>query len=427
MNGVRTAYAVAAVGWAAFVAVGSLVPFDFESRSWSDAVETFTRVVTTRPTTISKSDTLTNLLLGVPLGFALLGAVFAGRWASTASVLAVGVLLLPVCAAFSSAVEFAQLFAPGRVCSGVDVLAQVVGAAAGMVAWLLFGRWFTAQAVAAATGTEPASRLLVAYVFLLGLMQALPLDFNSSPADAYRKFRDGEVKPIPFAEFRTLTADGQAKAVADLVQLALLYAPVGLLAACVPGRFWGRRNVVGVLLAALALALAMELGQVLVRSRTCKGTDVVLGGLAAFAGWAVGHGFRRGLKSGRIMLLGAVWGGALLWVSWWPLRTGGAPAFDWTPGMPLQGRNPLWTLEALLAKLVLFGLAGALVAARPGVARPPAFATPLVLGLATSAVCEAGQTYFAGHTPGITDVILGGLGALCGAWVATRVRARIAS
>jgi VanZ family protein len=44
-----------------------------------------------------------------------------------------------------------------------------------------------------------------------------------------------------------------------------------------------------------------------------------------------------------------------------------------------------------------------------------------MLGLAASAVFEAGQTYFAGHTPGVTDVLLGGLGALCGAWVTTRV------
>ena len=58
------------------------------------------------------------------------------------------------------------------------------GAACGVVAWLFLGRWLTEEVRKAATGAAPASRFLVAYVFLLGFIQALPLDLNSSPADA---------------------------------------------------------------------------------------------------------------------------------------------------------------------------------------------------------------------------------------------------
>jgi VanZ family protein len=418
----RTVYALLALASAAFIAIGSLVPFDFQAREWSDATDAFSQAMTAQPRTISKSDTLANLMLGVPLGFALLGAICVGRAGPRARAVVFGLVLLPACAVFSAAVEFAQLYAPDRSCSGLDVLAQTIGAVCGMVAWLVFGPWLTQEVRKTATGAAPASRFLVAYVLLLGFIQALPLDFNSSPADAYRKFRDGEVKPIPFGEFGTLSGDDLLARVASLLQLAGLYLPVGLLAACVPGRFFARENLIRVLLAAVGLSLFLELGQVLVRSRTCSATDVVVGASVAVAGWLVGHGFRRSLKNGRIIVLGAVWGVALLWVSWHPFRGGASVGFDWVPGMPLQGGNPLWALEAMLTKLVLFGLAGAIVAASAGVARPHSFATPVMLGLAASAVFEVGQTDFVGHTPGVTDVLLGGLGALCGAWVTTRVR-----
>jgi VanZ family protein len=422
MSGARSFYALLALGSAAVIAVGSLVPFDFQARPWADATEAFVRAMATRALAISKSDILANLLLGLPLGFSLLGMLHAGRAVSRLRVLLFGLALLPACAVFSAAVEFAQLYAPGRSCAGLDVLAQTIGAACGMVAWLILGPWLTEQVREAATGAAPASRFLVAYVALLGFIQALPLDLNSSPADAYRKFRDGEVKPIPFSEFRTLAGDELVRRVATLLQLAGLYLPVGLLAAYVPGQFWTRRNSVLAFLAMLGIALFMELGQVLVRSRTCSATDVVIGGSAAFAGWLVGHSFRRDLHYGQTMLLGAAWGVALVWVSWQPFRTGSAPAFDWIPGMPLHGGNPMWALEAMLTKLVLFGLAGSIVAARVSSPQPPSCATPVVVGLAASAVLEFGQTHFVGHTPGITDVLLGGIGAPCGAWVTTRVR-----
>ena len=427
MSGARASYAVLALGSAAFIAVGSLVPFDFQPRPWGEATDAFGRAMAQRPKTLSKSDLAANVMLGLPLGFALLGTLCAGRAVPRVRVALCALALVPVCAAFSAAVEFAQLYAPGRTCSGLDVLAQAVGAAAGMAVWLALGPWFTDQVRRAATGSAPASRLLVAYVVLLGFIQALPLDLNSSPADAYRKLRgraeEGEtaVKPVPFAEFRTLSGDELARRVATLLQLAGLYLPVGLLASRVPGRFWARGNFPWVFLAGLGLALFLELGQVMVKSRTCSATDVLVGGSAAFAGWLVGHGFRRGLNIGQTILLGAPWGVALLWVSWHPLPDKGPVAFDWIPGAPLVSGHPLLALEAMLTKLVLFGLAGAIVAARAGVARPHAFAIPVVLGLAASAIFEVGQTRFVGHTPGITDVLLGGLGAFCGAWVTRRV------
>jgi VanZ family protein len=99
--------------------------------------------------------------------------------------------------------------------------------------------------------------------------------------------------------------------------------------------------------------------------------------------------------------------------------------FDGLPGTPLVAGNPLWVLEELLTKLVLFGLLGVIVAAVAADQswRVPAWAA--LIGLLSALVIEVGQTRLVGHTPGLTDVLLGGLGAGCGAWTTGRVKGEL--
>ncbi len=425
----REWFALLALGSASFTLVGSLVPFAFQARPWGEAREAFIQAMTELRIE-SKSDVVVNVMLGVPLGFALLGLLCADRGTSRTRAALLGLAMLPGCAVFSAAVEFAQLYTPGRTCSGLDVLSQTLGAALGMAAWLVCGQRLTHEIRKATTGTGAAPRFLVGYVLLLGFIQALPLDLSASPYVAYHKFLDNGVQLIPFGEFRELSDDEVLKRIATLLQLAGLYLPVGLLAARVPGQFWKRQNFARVLLVALGLALFIELGQVLVQSRTSSATDVIVGGLAAFFGWLLGRTFRDGLNLEHMVLLGGVWWAALVWVSWSPfdVEVGKATPFDWIPGMPLEAGNPLWALEEMLTKLVLFGLCGVLLASsmlmewRTGDSHPRVFAVAVALGLLTSAIFEVGQTRFVGHTPCITDVLLGGFGAFCGAWVTAKVR-----
>jgi VanZ family protein len=123
-----------------------------------------------------------------------------------------------------------------------------------------------------------------------------------------------------------------------------------------------------------------------------------------------------------LCLFTATWWMALAWVSWQPFRVGDPVPFDWVPGMPLESGNPLWALEEMLTKLVLFGLGGVLLASSMfGTSRRLAFIAA-GFGFLASAFFEIGQTRFTGHTPCITDALLGGIGAFCGAWVTGRVR-----
>src|ERR1700722_5221257 len=241
--GARKWFALLVLGSAAFTLFGSLVPFEFRSRTWDDAVDSFVWAMTYRIKWESRSDGIANVMLGVPLGFGLLGMLCADRAVPWRRAGLYGLAMLPGCCAFAAGVEFAQLFVPVRTCAGSDVLAQTIGSAIGMAGWLICGQWLTDEIRKATTGSGAAGRFLIGYVLLLGFIQALPLDLSLSPADAYRKFRDGGVSFIPFGEFRRLASEKVWERVAALLKLGGLYLPAGLLAGCLPGRFWSKKNM----------------------------------------------------------------------------------------------------------------------------------------------------------------------------------------
>lgn len=421
------------LGVVAFTVYGSLVPFEFRSRTPADVTDAFRWAMTRRPLPESRSDGLANVLLGVPLGFGLLGLVRLDR-PGAAPAVAAGVLLLPLCLAFAAAVEFAQLYVPERTCAGSDVLCQGVGAAIGMAVWVLFGQRLIEQAREVA-GSGAVSRLLVGYVVLLAFVQMLPMDLTLSPKEIYKKLRD-RVQFVPFGEFRGASADQQWDRTATLLRVTALYLPVGLLAANLSGR--ARRYADGgpkVLALAVGLACGMEAIQLVVHSRFPSATDVVVGAATVTYAWAVARWCaggsdnpsptpplgREGLQTlGTALLLGAAWVAAVMVICWHPFALAAESApFDWMPGLPREGKNDLFALEQMLTKLAIFAPFGVLAS---WVAPRRRLLAGAVAGLVAAAVFEAGQMVFSRHYPGITDVVLGGVGAVAGAWAAVRVR-----
>lgn len=410
-------FALLVVGSAAFTLFGSLVPFEFQSRTWRQTVDSFAWAMQHRLKLESRSDGIANVMLGVPLGFGLLGMLCADRMVPKWRTVLYGLMFLPACCGFAASVEFSQLYVPTRTCAGSDVLAQTVGSAIGMIAWLIRGQWLTEEIRKATTGIGAPGRFLIGYILLLGFIQALPLDVSLSPADVYHKFRDGGVRFIPFGEFREFSGDKAWERGAGLIELFGLYLPAGLIAGRMPGRFWSRNDVGQVALAALALSTSLEAGQLFVFSRVTSATDALTGASAAIAGWKLASS-----KAGQLPLLGLVWFLLLGIISWEPLSfPGPAQPFVWTPGMPVEGGNPISALEAMLTKVVLFGLLGAIVAAiHPG----KHDLMPIVaasIGLLASAVFEAVRTQTPNHSPSITDVFLGGMGSFAGAWIRGRI------
>lgn len=424
-----------ALGAAAFTVYGSLVPFQFHALPPGDAVGQFRAVLAAGVKIESRSDAAANVLLGVPLGFALLGFCGADRRGGRAVVTAL--LLLPLCVLFAAGVEFAQLFTPGRNCAASDIVAQALGAAGGMFAWLAFGPRLTDTVVAVwqRADVDAAGKLLIAYVAYVAFIQVLPLDLSASPAALYRKARD-DVRVRPFGEYEGKDAGERWKLTAKLVKLAALYFPIGLLAARLKGRV-ERWSTVPVALAALALGVCLEAPQLFVQSRLPGATDALIGAFAAVAGWYAGRVHDEGLAVPFALSWAVVWFAGMTCVTQPPP---GAPRladprpFDWIPGAPLESGDPLFALEEVLTKLVLFGLLGAVVAARMLPPRTRRGATGSVraavlvavtLGLLTSSVFEAGQRWYETHTPCVTDVLLGAAGAGLGVLVGSRLLRRV--
>jgi VanZ family protein len=340
-------------------------------------------------------------------------------------------LLLPACALFAAAVEFAQLFTAGRDCSASDILAQALGAAAGMAAWALWGQRLADRALAVwrRADVDAAGRLLVAYLALLAFIETLPFDLSPSPYGLYRKLRDGGARFTPFGEFEGLTDAQRWDQIGKLAKLAGLFFPAGLLASRVKRvESWGLPRVA---LAAAALGVCVEAPQLLMKSRTPSATDALVGACAAVAGWLAGRVHREGLALPFAISWGVIWLAAMTPAA---LPPAGAPRlaeprpFDWMPGLPLESGDRLHALEEMLTKLVLFGLLGVLVAAwrlpparrgAPGGSVRVAVVVAAALGLAASGLFESTQRWYELHSPCVTDVLLGGLGAALGALAAS--------
>ena len=333
-------------------------------------------------------------------------------------------VVLAICFTFAATVEFLQVYAPARTCCGSDVLAQGLGATIGMGAWVAFGQRFANEVVSVVTGSGITGRFAVVYLVFLGFTQALPLDLTLSPYKAYQKFRHGGVQIVPFGEFRLASNHRRWEQAAASMELAVLFLPVGLLAGCLPGGFWRPDQGARVALAGLAFAAAIELAQVLVESRNASATDVLVGGAAVLFGWLLAH-VRAGreLPLGRVLGLGSCWLIAVGVTGWQPFTF--APPirpFDWVPPSPLKGENAPLVLEEMAAKLVLFGLGGVLVVSmRVQRSTPVCLTIAFTVGLAFSGLSELGQRFLPNHTPCITDLVLGGVGALIGAWMASKV------
>ena len=264
----RRGYALLAVLMAALTAYLSFVPFDFEPRSFYEACRSFVWVLNTRTFIVSRSDFIANGLLGVPLGFFLLGAVRVDRGGLWRNSL-IALTLWPICVVYPALVEFGQLFFHGRTSSATDIAAQAAGSAGGMILWMIVGRTVTHFirhiAYRARLGST-AGRMLVVYLVFCVWLELLPMDVSVSPGPAYRKLQHGTTF-IPFGEGWTPL---------DWLQSFVLYLPAGLLLARLPKRTL-------LLMIVVAVPIVAEMGQVLV-SRHPSATDLLFSIIGLFTG-----------------------------------------------------------------------------------------------------------------------------------------------
>jgi glycopeptide antibiotics resistance protein len=431
----RRHYALLALGLALFVVYGSLVPFRYRPLPWAEGLARFGDVCRQPVRVESRSDWLANVLLVVPLGYCLMGALCADRRRLS---LVVAPAVLACCLALSVAVEFAQVWFPPRVSSLDDIVAQGIGEVVGVAAWLAAGQRLTGwgRRLWAAVGTRGlAAQLLPAYLALLGLVHGLPFDLTLSPKDIRRKYRHGAIRLVPFAGFDRDIFRAVEKGLWNVA----LFLPLGLLLAHVSsptlqgGRGWWRVLALGVVAAVLVQGLKL-----LVVSRYVDLTDVVTGSLAVLAGWGLALAVRRlpdpaeaGRRMRRMVVpLLTAWLAVAVFVNWQPFD------FTWDARF-VAGRlrevalvpfaDYYWShywdgFDQFVHKMILFVPLGALLTvALPGAARGRGL---VVVGLAAlvAAGIEAGQLFLPTRYASLTDVLIESGGAWVGLVVTRQAR-----
>lgn len=413
-------------GWltaafAAFVVYGSLVPLHYQPLSRGEARARWQEILSQPVRVESRSDWAANILLFVPLGFLGMAALCTDRgraadgWA---------IPVFAACAAFSASVEFLQLYFPPRVSSLNDMAAESFGALLGITAWVVAGRPLTRQARqlwAGAGAQGAATRLLLVYLAVLVFFAAAPLDLSISPVELYHKYKDGRVRPVPFALWES-DAQGVVKKALENVAWFL---PVGLLLANIPR--WSRSGggaAWEVFWIGLLGAAAVEFMQLFELSRSCDASDVVTGCAAVLAGWAVARS--RGAARAAVL----AWVGALVYLNWVPFDfTFGDPtirarwdALSWLPFDDyLQGRY-IDVMQAAADKAIQFLVLGALLTLAAGPEGGRGLVASFVAAALLATVLEGGQLFLPTRYASITDVLVETCGAGLGLPLMGRLR-----
>jgi VanZ family protein len=432
----RRAFAWLAAAVVAFALYVSLLPFRLQPVPLGAAWDDFRVAMSSWPGRVPRVNFLANILLFVPVGFGLCGALRADRDRR----LTVGALLVVFCASVAASLtaEFLQEFAPRRVVSASDVLAQTMGCAIGVVAWLGLGpeiiQWM--RETRRRTHHDRVTRALVAYAAFWTFANLAPFDITLNVERLGRQWQEGAIVLVPFGSNLPLP-----RLLWDAVVTAVSALPLGALLLVGWQRPNQRRSVAAVMGIGVAALVALETVQIFIRSHAADTTDVLCGAAGVAAGAWVGlRIFERTLRApARDALMRWAWAGVAAWClmlcayHWQPFdfllderlirqklaRVSLVPLAGYRSGSDLNAFNNL------LAKLgMAIPLGGIASIALSGLAhRPAVFAVMWVsLSAAVFGAIELGQFFLPTRFPDPTDVWLGVLGAGLGVWLARWLR-----
>lgn len=175
---IRSRFLFAALVCALLIAYGSFIPFHWRPIPFDEALRRFLQIPYLALGAQDRADWVANALLYLPLGW-LVAAAFSPRAdrSCTGCVLALTVALGAV---WAVAVEFGQLYFPGRTVSLNDVIAEIIGTFLGAGAWILLaahwrqwwqrllgGGHFSARAALVGYGAAYLALALVPFDFVL--------------------------------------------------------------------------------------------------------------------------------------------------------------------------------------------------------------------------------------------------------------------
>lgn len=441
----RFHFAAAAALFAGLLFYGSWLPFQWRELPIRDAVGTFRTILDADwRWSNSKQDVAVNLLVGIPIGFCL-SAVILFRNRRPLPIVASVVLAIGASAVLSAIAEFGQLWIQNRVPSPRDIVAQIVGATAGSLGWVVAGRWFADQIDRMLATGRPSTKLqalLNLYVAGFVLWSLFPFAPVTSVGEIGRKLVNGEIELRPFA----FPYKSTAEMIAALLRDVLVYLPVGVWASLAGrGHLQRIRNGWSAAVLSMLFACGIEVAQVFIKGRYASLTDVGCGVAGSLGGIALvrflakrrrGHDWhlepRATANAGFWAVLSFVYAALLLVLFWQPFEFTRNEAelksrirqFADVPFRQMQaGGSDAGALFGTVANLGWFVPLGLLAGLAIRSANPPGrtrWIWSSLTGLLIAAfalMLEAGQLLIPNRTADLTSVgfqTLGGLAGLIG-------------
>lgn len=279
----RRFFLVAGLWFLLFVVYGSLVPLDFHPKPLDAAWGEFLKIRYLDLGLLARADWIANILLYVPLGFCFTAALGRADGRAGMRSLIAGIAVFVTCAAVAVGIEFTQFFFPPRTVSLNDIIAELIGTGAGVVAWWAAGARLAQLARNLSLGGPLAIRAAVT-VYVLGYLglSLFPYDFVVSSAELKWKLDSGL-----YGLF--LAGGGCGGFVMCGVKFAAevaATAPLGLLVGMMLTRtFRGPYSVA--FATGLLLGAVIEAGQFFLASGISQGISVLTRGLGLLLGVAV--------------------------------------------------------------------------------------------------------------------------------------------
>ena len=410
-----------------FILYGTFIPFRFSSDplfvrlQWQNF---FTWPIVNGVRQFSILDVASNVLLFVPFGFLWSGCEFGnsrafGFFRTVIFVTSLGAL-------FSLAIEFCQLFSPGRTTSILDVTSNTVGTVCGGVfGYVIFGGLRGALGVALLQIIHRRPTLI-----LLSLLLIVPL------ADAYYPFQitldvstvwDNlkRTRWMPFVGgFHRFWLD-------LLLEKVLLFAAIAYLAWTNLKQRHRPSGAGTALFLCLSFAFSVEAGKLLFVGRIPNSENFVLAAAGTFLGVTlvpplVRSSFCQRYSIGLLLVLVI----AILvyseltpfdWIQSAAELPGRVAKIEWLPFGAYYGADPQSALFDFGKKLLLAGPLGFLIALRrrncpPAGAQFAAVAAGFILG----GILEVAQIFLRSRGPAVTDVLLLTAASFCGALIFER-------
>jgi VanZ family protein len=407
------------VVYVVFVAYGSFFPFNFtyDPRAIRRLLESPLPPLhdASGRRLVSLPDLVSNVLLGVPVGILMVWSGLAGSGLARRLV-----LVVVLAAAVASAVEVGQLLLPGRIASLVDVIAQVVGSigAALVTHALLAGSARPAgPRLAAALHRRPALAGLLVIVAVLAADALYPFAVTLDISTVRENLKAGTWRP--------LASLGRGFWPDLLVEKALAYAAAACLARVVLRHASARAAAPLAWLGAIALAVGLEGGKLMIVGRAPNVDHVWLAAAGALLGITALPALARTrlvrAHGPALLVAGAV---ALLVyeeltpftvIASWDALPARIARIEWVPFTSYYGADVQSALFDLAKKV---GLGAAVGAAMRHASPRPRLGLVLLLG----ALLEAAQILQPVHTPALTDALMIYAGALVGARLVARNR-----